>query len=252
MGMQSTVFVGLMVFSIGAAGFSQAPARSALQQQQTPYTAEFKVTTVRTAPDSAPITEERTEVLAADTEGRRLVSTKIDDPKSGERTVTIVFDLATGTRTSWDNQRKQAFESSLRSTGNTSCGAAAAQTVAELKPASKQTVTTKDLGVETIGGVEAHGLKTTFTIPAGEAGNSEPLVSTHEVWESVSIRPSLTVRQIDDDPRSGKTTREMTDFSRREPEAASFQPPRGYEIVKKDASAAPCPATHAPAASEAQ
>jgi hypothetical protein len=57
----------------------------------------------------------------------------------------------------------------------------------------------------------------------------------------------LIVREINDDPSSGKTTRELTNLSLSEPEASLFQPPQGYEVVRKAPPEASCAA---PASSE--
>ena len=89
---------------------------------------------------------------------------------------------------------------------------------------------------------------------AGAAGNDAPLVSTSEAWTAVAVGLNgLLVREIRDDPRSGKTTRELTSLSQNDPDPATFQPPEGYEIVTKDASGCqgePTPRSSTEAAAE--
>jgi hypothetical protein len=95
----------------------------------------------------------------------------------------------------------------------------------------------EDLGTRTIAGVEAQGLRTTRTIPAGQAGNKLPLVTTHETWRSKEL--GLVVLGITDDPRQGRTTYEIEDFSRTEPGPSLFAPPEGYRVEDSAALTAP-------------
>jgi hypothetical protein len=51
---------------------------------------------------------------------------------------------------------------------------------------------------------------------------------THETWVSEELM--LAVMQIDDDPRTGVRTMELTDIERGEPDPALFQVPEGYTV----------------------
>jgi hypothetical protein len=42
----------------------------------------------------------------------------------------------------------------------------------------------------------------------------------------------LIVMAIDDDPRRGRTTFEIEELSRSEPESSTFAPPAGYTVVE--------------------
>jgi hypothetical protein len=95
----------------------------------------------------------------------------------------------------------------------------------------------EDLGTRTIAGVEAQGLRTTRTIPAGQAGNKLPLVTTRETWRSKEL--GLVVLGITDDPRQGRTIYEIEDFSRTEPGPSLFAPPEGYRVEDSAALTAP-------------
>ena len=86
----------------------------------------------------------------------------------------------------------------------------------------------EDLGARTINGIDAKGRRTTETFPAGSFGNDQPLTVSHEVWMSPEL--GLPVLQIDDDPRTGVRTTELTEIERGEPDPALFQPPEGYTI----------------------
>jgi hypothetical protein len=58
----------------------------------------------------------------------------------------------------------------------------------------------------------------------------------------------LLLREISDDPQSGRTTRELVRLDQREPDEATFRPPAGYEIVNRTTEQITCPteATSAP------
>jgi hypothetical protein len=93
----------------------------------------------------------------------------------------------------------------------------------------------EDLGKQTFRGVEAQGHRNAWTIPARTIGNSNDLARTDEVWFSTA--PGLTginVRQVYDDPQSGRMTRELVKFNQGEPDAALFQPPADYEVVTQE------------------
>lgn len=87
---------------------------------------------------------------------------------------------------------------------------------------------TEDLGTKTIAGIEAHGSRTTRTIPPGEEGNELQLVTTSETWRSEKL--GFTMLSINDDPRRGKTTYEIEELVQGEPDPSVFAPPEGYKI----------------------
>ena len=212
-------------------------------RQQTPFTAEFKITRIQTLANGTTITHESTEVRAADAEGRTMNSTTTINPSGDEHTFSVVQDPVEKTHTTWSSDRQQATVTS--NAARVSCPPANATQIPRVSPSQRQS-STVDLGIETIGGVEAHGFRTTITTPAGQIGNSEPLVETHETWQAALIGPrGLIVRQIDDSLQNGHTTRELTNLTLSDPPLSTFQPPEGYEIVNHDASTPNCPAVQA-------
>jgi hypothetical protein len=105
--------------------------------------------------------------------------------------------------------------------------------------------TSEDLGTTTIQGVGAHGHRFTWTTPAGAMGNDQPMVHTQETWITTGDNPrALNVRQVADDPQSGKSTLELVNLSLEEPDLSVFQPPEGYEIVTQEMHSAQCPEAH--------
>jgi hypothetical protein len=92
---------------------------------------------------------------------------------------------------------------------------------------TKGTSSSEDLGTKTIAGLTAKGKRLTETIPAGQVGNDAALVVTHDTW--TVAQPRITVMAVDDDPRTGKHTWEVTSFQKGDPDPALFTPPASYK-----------------------
>jgi hypothetical protein len=116
--------------------------------------------------------------------------------------------------------------------GGGASGAVASSHSAPVRPLRE------DLGTDSIMGVEVRGNRTTFTTPAGQIGNSEPLVRISETWMAPSL--GIALRQVSDDPQSGKMTRELVGIYLNEPDPSTFQPPEGYEVVTQEMHPVPC------------
>ncbi len=91
-------------------------------------------------------------------------------------------------------------------------------------------VKTEDLGTQTINGVLATGTRTTRTIPAGEIGNAQPLVTIHERWVSSDLQIPVMVKTVD--PRFGTSVTELTNIVRAEPDASLFTVPSDYTVTR--------------------
>jgi hypothetical protein len=89
-------------------------------------------------------------------------------------------------------------------------------------------VKTEDLGTQTIEGVSAQGTRKTITIPAGQAGNEQPINIVSETWYSPELK--MTVMSKRNDPRVGETEFKLTNIQRGEPDASLFQLPAGVEV----------------------
>ncbi|MFZ0303758.1 MAG: hypothetical protein WAL75_13800 [Terracidiphilus sp.] len=244
-----------------------------------PYSAEFTVSTVKTLADGSTITQESTEVEALDALGRTMIAitsvpTSSDEPAT---TKVSVFDPVAGSSLLWNSQRSVATltkrplpqsaaasctstsdsvsaggtqDGPLSSSGNEGPGAPTglsgmtARITGDAQPThGKASTTFENLGTQTIQGFETRGSRITQTIPAGAIGNNEPLVSTRESWQANVQGIALTIREVDDDPRIGKRVTELVKFTLGEPDAASFQPPEGYEIVTRQTHPVGCQQT---------
>jgi hypothetical protein len=86
----------------------------------------------------------------------------------------------------------------------------------------------ESLGTQTIEGVTAEGTRRTFTIPAGEIGNTLPMELVRETWYSPELQ--LVVMSKHRDPRSGETTYRLTNLTRSEPDHSLFGVPADYNV----------------------
>jgi hypothetical protein len=86
----------------------------------------------------------------------------------------------------------------------------------------------EDLGTQTLNGVVARGTRTTMTIPAGKMGNDRPMQVVHERWYSDDLQ--MVVKSVNNDPRFGETTYELTNIERNVPAASLFQIPGDYKV----------------------
>ncbi len=89
----------------------------------------------------------------------------------------------------------------------------------------------EDLGMKTIDGLEVKGTRVTQLIPVGREGNDRPLTVTTETWFCPDLK--IMVESINDDPRSGTSTMELTNVDRGEPDPVLFQAPAGYTVKEQ-------------------
>lgn len=88
---------------------------------------------------------------------------------------------------------------------------------------------TRELGSRDFGGVKAEGKMRTYEIPAGELGNRNPIVVTHETWYSPELQ--VTVYSKHSDPRTGDNTYRLENLKREEPPASLFAVPSEYTVT---------------------
>lgn len=99
----------------------------------------------------------------------------------------------------------------------------------------ERNATETNLGSKEISGIgTAQGKSITHTIPAGEIGNAQPIVSTSEIWYSPDLQIVVTSKHSD--PRTGESTYTLSNIQRGEPNPSLFQVPSDYTI--QDASSA--------------
>lgn len=91
---------------------------------------------------------------------------------------------------------------------------------------------TESLGKKMIEGIEAEGIRSVITIPAGRLGNDRPLEIVSERWVSPELQ--IVVLSKHSDPRMGENTYRLTNIKRGEPDASLFTVPSGYRIQGND------------------
>jgi hypothetical protein len=88
---------------------------------------------------------------------------------------------------------------------------------------------TETLPPDNIAGLYVEGTRTTQVIPAGTQGNDREITLISETWTSPELK--ITVRQMTNDPRTGKVTTEFTSIDRSDPDPALFKAPEGYKVM---------------------
>ena len=89
--------------------------------------------------------------------------------------------------------------------------------------------TTKELGFKDIEGVRAEGKLRSYTIPAQEIGNKNPITVSTETWTSPELQ--ITVYSKHTDPRAGDVIYRLANVNRSEPSRALFSVPDGYTVT---------------------
>jgi hypothetical protein len=242
------------------------------QEKTPPYIAEYKTTYLLVLANGKTKTSEWTTLVSLDSEGRRL-DARTDAPwRPVDTPVTHyhVYDPVAWTNTYWSVPGlHQAYEEKKLPSGSDRdpCPEAAilrerqaaqkakngASKQAQLNtigltqetPAQDQTVQKtaprpkvdqhvhEDLGIKTIQGIEAQGIRDTATYAAGWMGNKTLSTFIMEFWltSAPGIR-GIPVLNITESPGRSKTTEELVKLTLGEPAMSFFQPPGGYEIVK--------------------
>ena len=88
--------------------------------------------------------------------------------------------------------------------------------------------TQESLGTQEIEGVQAEGTRTTFTIPAGQIGNEQPIQIVNERWYSPDLKVVVMTRHSD--PRTGEEVYKLSNINRSEPARQLFEIPSDYTV----------------------
>jgi hypothetical protein len=197
-----------------------------------PFSANFSTESTQTLADGNQIQHSSTGSIARDTQGRTrremtLPAIGAFAVVNGESLSHVVFlrDPVADTRYVLEEDKKIAQQLPQPSVK----GAFRDKEFRNPEAAAKKSeVVTTALGTQTIGGISAQGTRYTRTIPAGEIGNTKPIVIVNEKWYSPELQMVVMTKR--NDPRSGDTTFQMTDIQRGEPAASLFQVPADYTI----------------------
>lgn len=227
------------------------------------FTAEFKTLNVRTLADGTTITRETRETDARDSQGRSFHLTTLAGMNGSESTHGQIENPIDNTSITWDSHRKKATVIELppvdqrfgcwrsdsgRETISYGSRPGTAPPVSAQRgvgigivngaPAGLLSGRNRDgrqreeLGTTIIQGLEAKGERWTTVIPAGEMGNDKPITTVRETWRATGF--PFILREVYEDPRMGKRTRETVSLTMGEPDISLFQPPDGYELVTEE------------------
>jgi hypothetical protein len=200
-----------------------------------PYTATLKTTRVQILANGTKITQETIRKEARDSAGRTYRETRqqLPDQANDEIVNVFVFDPTNRTTTIWNSRSKQGsiiHAPAARGSIHSDLAAVPSPPPIAQSPQvnSNPVPQIESLGTQEIGGVVAEGRRVTRVIPVGKQGNDQPITITNEVWDSPEFK--FVVRQIQNDPRTGTSTTELTEFQQGEPDPALFQVPEGYKM----------------------
>ena len=136
----------------------------------------------------------------------------------------------TATFTRADREKVEVIMQAATVSGGVGAGMGA-MTVTLNQGGKKWNPVKESLGKQLIEGVEAEGIRTTITIPAGEFGNELPLNIVTETWTSAELQ--AVVKSRHSDPRSGETVYTLTNINRSEPAHSLFEVPADYTIKEQ-------------------
>jgi hypothetical protein len=202
--------------------------------KNTPFSAEFVSTTVRTLADGTHITNEQKRTEVRDSQGRTRNESYLPDYLAKERNqpvdqpmfVTIV-DPVSGKHIHLNPQQKSASVISFPHLE----GSHAPQRVAASQPVQsiqRPDFSREKLGGKTIDGIYAEGTRTTTIYPVGSQGNDREITVVSERWVSPELGVEVLVKTSD--PRSGDSTTEVRNLNRAEPDPSLFEVPADYKI----------------------
>jgi hypothetical protein len=227
----------LAVPLLSAQGVGTGSAETA--QTKLPFTATWTQTSVQTLTDGTTITRQATTKYARDASGRIYWETQHQLPsgQDGQQHEVIFYsvqDPAAHTNLNWNSNTKEAILTHLSTSAATAPRTLSAIQTTPSREDTQQAakpdpnVQREDLGTKNIAGINAKGVRTTHVFPAGQIGNSQPITIVSEMWRSTEY--GLILMSSYEDPRSGKSTREVTDFQPGDPDPSLFQAPQGYSV----------------------
>ncbi len=212
-----------------------------------PYSLVAKTATVRLLADGTTITNVQEEHRMRDSEGRQ--RTEIGRVVDGKVRIDMVMlvDPVAKTTTNLFERNKEARvnhfpepksptpEMEARMAEMRAKAAAARAKAAQDGAASggdapkRQNANVEKLTPKNIAGLYAEGQRTVMVIPAGRVGNDREMKVVTEYWRSPDL--GIELESMRDDPQSGKSTMEVTQLDRAEPDAALFKVPEGYKVI---------------------
>lgn len=196
-----------------------------------PYTATATTQFTQRLADGNTIQRNSTGTVARDSQGRTYSEEKLPAGPFGSqgesKQVIFISDPVAGYSYVLHPDTKTAIRRTLRTPSGNHPN--------DLPPGPKHAgpnVAQTDLGSKDLPGIgAAQGKTITHTIPPGQIGNAQPIVSRSEIWYSPDLQ--IVVSSKHSDPRTGDSTYTLSNVQRGEPDPSLFQVPSDYTI--KDA-----------------
>jgi hypothetical protein len=191
-----------------------------------PFTATGRIVLERSLPDGTTVSNSYQVSCWRDSSGRRRSEYVIKSPHSNrKRRMVTVWDPVNRNILNWTSGNQTDYVVSLSHVSPT---ARLQNSIGDppdnhMPKANYENIHTENLPSNMIAGLHVEGVRTTWTIP-----NDHDITVTAETWISHELK--IIVRQIMDDPRSGKVITELTKVDRSNPAPALFHPPQGYTI----------------------
>ena len=191
-----------------------------------PFIATGRIALDRTLADGKTVSNSYDVSCWRDSKGRRRVeyATKSPDSKRTSHVVTV-WDPVNRTILNWTSGNETDYIVTL---GHMPPKAKFQDSVGDpphnhLPRANYENTHTENLSPGILAGLQVEGVRTTWTIP-----DKRTITVSSEVW--ISHEMKIIVRQITNDPRSGRSITELISVDRSNPHPALFQPPPDYHI----------------------
>lgn len=243
--MTRVLLVGLLAMAAGAGAGASAQAQP--QERGGPPNWRFvgaeagrPGAVVKNAPFSADVTTETSMVLQDGNHIRQTSSLRLYRDSEGrtrrEQSLNNVGGLANNTNLPpvvFINDPVAHVNYALSPSSRTATRSAGGGRGGRMRGAApgggQQNAKTESLGNKTLEGVAAAGTRTTITIPAGQMGNEQPLLTVVESWYSPDLQTVVLSKRSD--PRTGETVTRYTNINRAEPAHSLFEIPADYKIA---------------------
>lgn len=195
-----------------------------------PFSATFTETTSQTLPGNT-ISRTTTGTIARDSQGRSYFTetiTKGPLAQNGATTLTFISDPVAGYSYVLNSQAKTAMRRAVKAR-NEAQGRPNEPSPLNTPKGSRPGVTETTLTNPPANwNVNVTGKQITHTIPAGEIGNTAPVVSITTIWYATDLQ--TVVYSTHSDPRFGTSTYALSNLSTAEPATSLFQIPAGYTV----------------------
>jgi hypothetical protein len=198
-----------------------------------PYSALGTSQTVTTLPDGNRVVRENTIRQWRDSEGRTRSEFSLSSiggarPLELNTTVTVIDDPEARERYLLQPQNKIALTVPIVPC-RANAGLEPDLTVGPPRPPGLGVKVSKPvkLGERKLDGETVAGRRVEATIPAGAAGNKQPIKMSAEQWYGRDLQ--VVVEATYRDPRTGETRYKLSDIHRAEPDAKLFRVPDNYK-----------------------